>query len=120
MKNHPDNSLPLKNFLPKDPSAAPADSAAQDETITGFVVRRAAGETCEKSPHPVVSPETDNALPSESMLGVISYCYAKGVYSSSEIEQKLLIDPAVRDCCGDEVPDAKPSAAFAGSIAKTF
>jgi hypothetical protein len=74
--------------------------------VTSFVVK-AAKETCEQSPQPVIAPKTNNALPAQSMLGVVSYCYSKGVVGSAEIERKLHQDPALKAACGPNVPDSK-------------
>jgi hypothetical protein len=38
------------------------------------------------------------------MLGVVSYCYAKGVYSSNDIGRKLNQAPAFRISCHNELP----------------
>lgn len=67
---------------------------------------KAASETCQESPRPVVNPKDTGPLPPASVLGIVSYCYAKGVYSSDEIERKILSDPDVRAACADEVPSA--------------
>jgi hypothetical protein len=41
------------------------------------------------------------------MLGAVSYCYAKGVYQSEEIERKMLDDTAICEATGGEVPGAR-------------
>lgn len=70
------------------------------------MVRMAAAETVEKSGAPIV-PKDGGALTGKEMLGAVSYCYAKGVYESEEIERKMLKDPALRDSVHGDVPDAK-------------
>src|SRR6185369_12927624 len=52
----------------------------------------------------VVVPKSAGPVGPASMLGAISYCYMKGVYSSSDIEQKMYDDPAFRASCHNEVP----------------
>ena len=41
------------------------------------------------------------------MLGVISYCYAKGVVSSREIEEHLWRNPAFLSAFGEDLPTAQ-------------
>jgi hypothetical protein len=36
----------------------------------------------------------------------VAYCYAKGVYSSEEIERKMLQDPTLRAATNADLPDA--------------
>lgn len=83
------------------PGHAPA--ASPEDTVTTFVAK-AAAETVKESPIPVVVPKTAGPVPPESMLGVVSYCYAKGVYGSNDIGRKLNQDPAFRLSCQNEVP----------------
>ena len=46
------------------------------------------------------------------MLGVVSYCYTKGVYSSVDIEERLWHDPAFLAAFGSETPTAQKIRAF--------
>ena len=45
-------------------------------------------------------------LPPTQLLGAVSYCYAKGVYDSSEIEDKMRRNPELRAATHDNVPGA--------------
>ena len=83
------------------PGAAPAGSA--DESVTSFIAK-AAAETISESSVPVVVPKEVGTLPPESMLGAVSYCYSKGVYSSKEIGRKMAQDPVFRASCQSGVP----------------
>jgi hypothetical protein len=85
-------------------SSSPADGGSGESPTIFFA--KAAAETCRQSPKPVVNPKDTGPLPAPSMLGIVSYCYAKGVYVSEEIENKLLKNPEVRAACGNEVPSA--------------
>ena len=80
-----------------------ATSASPEGSVTAFIAK-AAAETVQESPTPVVVPKTAGPVPPESMLGVVSYCYAKGVYGSNDIGRKLNQDPAFRASCQHEVP----------------
>ena len=85
---------------------APGDStppAEGDTSVTAFVARTAA-EVAQHGGKPVVQPRNGGGVPPQTMLGVVSYCYSKGIYSSEDIERKLLQDPAVRASCQGDVP----------------
>lgn len=81
---------------------APAD-VSTGESVTAYITK-AAAETMQQSTKPVVVPKNAGPLPPQSMLGAVSYCYAKGVYGSSDIERKMQQDTAFRASCGQEVP----------------
>ena len=89
--------------LDKIVGAAKADSSDAGESATVFIAK-AAAETVREHPTPVVVPKDARTLPAESMLGVVSYCYSKGVYGSKDIGRKMAQDPAVRATCGNNVP----------------
>lgn len=76
-----------------------------DPGIT-VMIHRASIEAADQSLTPIVVPHEGGALPPKEMLGAVSYCYAKGVYESEEIERKMLRDPTLRDSVHGEVPDA--------------
>ena len=54
----------------------------------------------------------DFGLPIKDMLGVISYCYVRGVFSSKEIAEKLRQEPALRKSFGRRLPDEAAIKAF--------
>jgi len=84
-------------------AAKPVPAAEQGVTV---MVRLAAAEAVEHGAAPVV-PKDGGAMSGKEMLGAVSYCYAKGVFESDEIERKMLKDPALRDAVRGEMPDAK-------------
>lgn len=83
-------------------ASVPSDETA-DESVTAFI-SKAAAETMQESAKPVVVPKNAGPLPPKSMLGAVSYCYAKGVYGSEDIERKMQQDTEFRASCGQEVP----------------
>jgi hypothetical protein len=87
--------------------ASTHDAATQPEPETGVTVsiKRAAAQTVQQGGQPVV-PKDGGKLPGEGMLGAVSYCYAKGVYTSEEIENKMTRDPQLREAVQGELPDA--------------
>lgn len=94
--------LHLNQFAP---GAKPAPAPDADPGVT-VMVKMAAGETVEKTGVPVM-PREGGALSGQELLGAVSYCYAKGIYESEEIERKMMNDPALRASVQGNVPDAK-------------
>ena len=84
-------------------AAGAAHGGSDDESVTTFIAK-AAAETIQESAVPVVVPKEAGTLPAESMLGAVSYCYSKGVYSSKEIGRKMAQDPVFRASCQNSVP----------------
>lgn len=93
-------SLHLGKFAPGN--APGADDQAGSATIS---VKSAANETLKQGGH-VAMPKDAGELSPQEMLGAVSYCYAKGVYSSEEIEARMLRDPKLREAVHGEVPRA--------------
>ncbi|MBK8001375.1 MAG: hypothetical protein IPK15_22385 [Verrucomicrobia bacterium] len=80
------------------------DSTSTDEeTLTGFI-SKAAHEVAEHSATPVVVPKDGGSIPAETMLGVVSYCYTKGVYASEDIERELVKEPLVQKVAHGDLP----------------
>ena len=84
-------SLHLGKFAPG--SVPGADDQTGSATIS---VKSAASETLKQGGH-VAMPKDAGELSPQEMLGAVSYCYAKGVYSSEEIETRMLRDPKLRE-----------------------
>ena len=97
--------LHLNKFAPGREVTIAGTTAPVDEGATMFI-KKAAVETVGQSSQPVVAPISGNALPAEEMLGAVAYCYAKGVYTSEEIELKMRRDSELRAATGGELPDA--------------
>jgi hypothetical protein len=79
--------------------------ALTEEGLTKFI-QKAAAETVQNSRDPIIVPKDAQAIQAKDMLGAVSYAYAKDVYESDRIEQKMLKDPALREKLGNNVPDA--------------
>lgn len=79
-----------------------ATGAAGDETE---LVRKVAAEAVAGSVKPVVVPRTAGPLSADEMLGAVAYCYIKGVFSSADIERKMLRDVEFREALDGVVPD---------------
>lgn len=105
-KNPPEETkvLHLGKFAPNQPAPPPSDPAEEGQTI--FFLR-AASETAQPGGPGVVAPKAGNAIPAKELLGAVAYCYAKGVYSSTEIEDRMLRDAQLRAATQDEIPNAQ-------------
>ena len=93
--------LHLNKFAPDQSPMPPL----ADDGATVFI-RRAAVETVDHSTSPVTAPSVGNKLPAREMLGAIVYCYAKGIFSSQEIEERMMRDAELRKSLSGEVPDS--------------
>jgi hypothetical protein len=93
--------LHLKPFAPG--AAAPASDASGGSDTE--VIRRAVAETVAETSKPVVVPRNAGPLSPDEWLGAVAYCYVKGVYSSADIERKMLRDAEFRDALDGMVPD---------------
>lgn len=80
-----------------------ADSPGTDESLTGFIAK-AAADAVVNGAKPVIVPRDAGTIPPQGMLGVVSYCYTKGVYGSEEIGRELVSDPMVREVARGDVP----------------
>jgi hypothetical protein len=88
-------------------SGGGAGGGAGDEGAT-IMIKKAAAEVAGESAKPVVVPKgAGTAVPPAELLGAVTYAYAKGVFSSEDIEEKMMEDPEVRNALAGEVPDAR-------------
>ena len=94
--------------LGPDKSPAPEKN---DETVSGFVLD-AVTETCQQSASRIVDMKDRPTLAGRSMIGVITYCYTKGVLSAAEIEQSLWKDATLRGRYSEQLPTAKTISRF--------
>src|SRR5262245_31466234 len=97
-------ALNLKQFAPQ--AVDPPASAEGEEGMT-VIIKRSATKAAHEATRPVVIPKDGGALPPTEMLGAVSYCYAKGIYQSEEIERKMNKDAKLKEATGGEMPDAK-------------
>lgn len=103
----PSGELPaprLRALIRRAPGAAsaPADDGSTICTDVLAAAHQEAGHLTINSEAP--SPE--GMLRMKTMLGVICYCYVKGVFDSEEIEHRLWSDPAFLATFGNNPPTA--------------
>lgn len=108
LMNEPNKNPDHSTSLHLGKFAAGADSTVQPgaEPSPTVIIKHAAAEVARQSGSPIV-PKHGGALPPREMLGAVSYCYTKGVFTSEEIEGKMRRDTALRESVGGDVPDAQ-------------
>jgi hypothetical protein len=55
---------------------------------------------------PVCAPGAGLAFQARSLLAILTYCYAREIYSSAEVEDLMRSDLVLRSACGNAIPDA--------------
>jgi hypothetical protein len=92
-------------------SRTPQDQEQHPTTICGDVMVAAHREIGRlQEIEPKLRPEASVRV--EAMLGVISYCYAKGLFDSGEIERRLWEDEAFLKTFEENIPSAQGIRAF--------
>lgn len=86
------------------PSTTAFSDADDSPTISGYIRRAASDVAPENSSTPAPAPRSQ--LQPEILLGVLSYCYASGVYDSAEIENRLWEDHTFRARFDQQLPTA--------------
>jgi len=95
--------LNLAKFTPSTKNEnLPEPSTAEGET---FFIKRTAAATVQKQLHPAEQESTEFGLPLKEMLGLITYCYARGVFASGEIARLLKQEPALAKSLGRNLPN---------------
>jgi hypothetical protein len=95
--------LNLGKFAPTakipDPQTPP-----EGEGETMFI-RRTTAAAVETKLQPTAPESSEFGLPMKEMLGVITYCYARGVFNSGEIAARLKKEPELVKAFGRNLPD---------------
>ena len=68
-------------------------------------IRRTTAATVETKMQPDGPQPSEYGLPLDVMLGVITYCYARGIFNSGEIATRLKGEPELRKAFGRDLPD---------------
>src|SRR5687768_7616846 len=80
----------LACFVARPTNPGAGSSSADEGTIWKDVLRSAADEVTRLEPAPAVETPCPGVC---TLLGVISYCYSKGVVSSAAIEREIWASP---------------------------
>jgi hypothetical protein len=95
--------LNLAKFKPS-PENEPLQPPPDGEGETMFI-RRTTAAAVENKLEPAEKQSAEFGLPVKEMLGVITYCYARGVFNSGEIAARLKKEPELRKAVGGNLPD---------------
>lgn len=99
----------LRRFAPepdtRERKRFEAECEPANETETSLVARTVK-EACQNNPQALVRPQNRPSLPVRAMLGLLTYCYVKGIFSSSDIERRLWEDTRIRMACPGDIPEA--------------
>lgn len=99
---------PIKNRDSASPPPIPVDlSAWLDKKSLINLVLDAVLTVHEATLRPVAAPSTGIAFRPKTMLALLTYCYAVGIYGSEDIEAVMYQDAIFRYFCGHEIPDWK-------------
>src|SRR5262245_31019621 len=95
--------LHLSKFTPARPGKRqPEISADQGQTM---MIRRIAAETADRNLTESQRETDEFGLPVKEMLGVISHCYARGLFCSKDIAEALKEEPDLRNAIGRKLPN---------------
>jgi transposase len=92
------------------PSAAlnlvvPGGSVATEPRSLAHAVQAAVRSVDEARLRPVARRDAGLALQPKALLALLSYCYARQIYASEEIEDVVRRDESCRQLCHNEFPD---------------
>lgn len=95
--------LNLAKFKPSTKLPQPAGPpTGEGETM---FIRRTTAAAVESKLAPAEQQNEEYGLPLKEMLGVITYCYARGYFNSGEIAALLKKEPELRKSLGRKLPD---------------
>jgi len=91
---------------------APYNAPATGPRSLPQAVREAVRSVDESTLHPVARLDAGLAFQPKTLLGLLTYCYAREIYGSAEIEDVLRRDTHFRQLCADEFPGARVIRSF--------
>ena len=89
-----------------------AAAAATDKPTLARTVRNAVRELDENTLRPVARRDAGVAFQPRTLLALVSYCYARDIYGSTDIEEVMRRDTNFRAFCQNEFPYAQTVAVF--------
>src|SRR5262245_10827029 len=99
---------PIQNKPSARPRPMPADlSAWLDKKSLVSLVLDAVLAVDDSTLRPVAASTAGIAFRPKTMLALLTYCYAVGIYGSEDIEDEMYRDAIFRYFCGNEIPDWK-------------
>ncbi len=104
MKEDETTVLSLSRFAANRPVSS--NTPCSDSDTATNLVAQVIHETVTEHPEAVILPQKRPSFAPEAMLGLVTYCYAKGVLSSCDIERKLWKDRRIVSTCPEQIPEA--------------
>ena len=100
---------PRTNLLPSRTldSRIPVKSGTSGRQPLTQAVRSAVSEIEEAALQRVARPDAGVAFEPRTLLALLSYCYARDIFGSAEIEDVLRRDVNFRQICNNEFPGAR-------------
>jgi transposase len=95
-----------QRLTPSPNRAAPTYRTTSEPVSLVQAVQKAVRETDEGSLRRVARPDAGLAFQPRTLLAMITFCYAKEIYGSEEIEDVMRRDLNFRQLCQNEFPDA--------------
>ncbi len=96
-----ESGLHLHEVASQQPAVS--GEAEHPATTTEFVRRAVAEQPPDESAR-LLLPKDAGMISAETLLAIVSYCYAKGIYSCREIEVAMLQDQELRASFGTNLP----------------
>jgi hypothetical protein len=88
-------------------SRSPVDAKDNERQPLTQAVRSAVREIEEAALQRVARPDAGMAFEPRTLLALLSYCYARDIFGSAEIEDVLRRDANFRQICNNEFPGAR-------------
>jgi hypothetical protein len=100
--------------LGKFAAGAGGDDGSEPQAGEGqtLFIKKTAAQSSEQRPDSGRKGDDEFGLPIKDMLGLISYCYVRGVFSSKEIAERLKREPELRKQFGRHLPDEQTIKVF--------
>lgn len=94
--------------LPPVPPIPPCNDRSRSAALVSpaQAVQAAARAFSDSALRSVSAPGAGMAFQPRSLLAVLTYCYAREIYSSVDVEDLMRSDTALRNVCGNNIPDA--------------
>lgn len=98
-KKDVNEKIPVRTWTDSPVKGEPFSLLQATQTIVRNVPHRL---PCHCAP-----PDLARSFQPRMMLFLLSYCYARQIFKSKDIERLVLTDALMRRCCGDESPTAQ-------------
>src|SRR5262245_6852756 len=90
------------------PCAGSRPQSANDSCLDSLIhaVAEAVRKVDDRMLRPVAGGNGSLAFEARALLAILTFCYARQIYGSTEVATRLRGDAHLRRACNDEIPDA--------------